>query len=466
MIRLISKLIHILLMKFLGVCKMNGSIIRNVLALCILALCSVFITNTFMPYECWSDEVGVDNKSESISTDEIALLSNSLQPEVTWTSRNNPNSTILESGYNLEGDHIIIKAELIPENSSMTKTKMEFFGKSQLNVTHPLMLITRNNPIYQIDLDWVIVENITKGLMVNIEVNFSNSNCDIYAWWNDELIDDELDFSSNLLDNQMATTSKPERGSFIPDRTGNLAIGCFNTSNSTGNWSLLLNQTCIEFESDESDIEVDTFELARNIECELMVTWYDDENEIALQSEFSKLSINNFFAPTVGNITIDDSDSANFTISWDIYDLNADDNHFYSILFSRDAGDSWQLLARDLVTTSFYWDTRPFLEGDEWMLQIRAYDNDFSVNPNATCINDCWPGLMGRSFTDYHFTPSGPKTPYPTSFTTTTLISNTNVSNSPTQITNTLWLFILPVSICIIMVFSLCFISRRHKLSY
>ena len=178
-------------MKFLVVCKMNGSIIRNVLALCILALCSVFITNTFMPYECWSDEVGVDNKSESISTDEIALLSNSLQPEVTWTSRNNPNSTILESGYNLEGDHIIIKAELIPENSSMTKAKMEFFGKSQLNVTHPLMLITRNNPIYQIDLDWVIVENITKGLMVNIEVNFSNSNCDIYAWWNDELNDDE-----------------------------------------------------------------------------------------------------------------------------------------------------------------------------------------------------------------------------------------------------------------------------------
>ena len=422
--------------------------------------------------------VGGDPDSEWRLIENNFLLSNNLLPEITWTSRDSPNSTVLESGDVLEGDHIIIKAKSLSENSSITNTKMEFLGKSQLNVTRPLILIIRNNPISQIDLDWVVVENITKGLMVNIEVNFSNTNCDIYAWWNDELLDGELDFSSNLLGNQMTTNSKPERGSFIPNRTGNLAIGCFNTDNSTGNWSLLLNQTFIEFESNESDIEVDTYELGRNVECRLMVTWYAN-NDIIMENEFSELSISNFFAPKIENITIDDSDSLNFTITWDIYDRNADDNHFCSILFSRDGGDSWQLLAIDLVTTSYYWDTSPFLTGDDWMLQIRVYDNDFSVNPNATCIEDCWPGLMNQS--NYWLGDLGGSHVYPPPYYPITSETTTSATTVTSTISTTdadfgislyqvgdflyivLWWGVLPISLVIIVVFSYLLISAKFN---
>ena len=460
---------------------MKNRRIQVVISLGIIILFSTYLANSVVQQESWRvDVVGGDPDSEWISFENDFLHSNNLLPEITWTSRDSPNSTVIESGDVLEGDHIIIKAELIPENSSIIKSKMQFLGKSQLNVTRPLMLITRNNAIFQIDLDWIVVENITKGLTVNIEVNFSNSNCDIYAWWNDELIDDELDFSSNLLDNQMATTSKPERGSFIPDRTGNLAIGCFNTSNSTGNWSLLLNQTCIEFESKESNIEFDTYGLWRNIECGLMVTWYDDKNEIALRSEFTMLSISNFFLPVVKNFTIDNPDSLNFTMSWDIYDRNADDNHFCSILFSRDSGAFWLLLTRDLVTTSYYWDTRPFLVGDEWMIQIRAYDNDFSVNPNATCIDDCWPGLMNYS-TIWLGDLGGQYIGPPPLTTQTTTISSTSPSRSLTtnpdliiQLPNLseilyiiLWWGVLPVSLLVIALFSyLIFNARRNQTGY
>jgi hypothetical protein len=122
------------------------------------------------------------------------------------------------------------------------------------------------------------------------------------------------------------------------------------------------------------------------------------------------------------------------------------------------------LLATDLNEALFDWDTGPFLAGDEYLLRIRAYDNDYVKNPNATTIEECWPGLMGQSFTDDYFTPSGPKTPYPTSFITTTLDSDPNGSISPTQMENAIWWFILPVSLSVIVVLSLLFISRRHGL--
>jgi hypothetical protein len=111
--------------------------------------------------------------------------------------------------------------------------------------------------------------------------------------------------STNLLGNQLATSSKPESGSFIPNRSGDLVIGCFNFSNSTGNWSILLNQGVFNFETEESSIEIDTYSLGKNVECGLNVTGYTS-NGSEVKGSYTNLSITNFFAPEIENISIEE----------------------------------------------------------------------------------------------------------------------------------------------------------------
>jgi hypothetical protein len=442
-------------------------IIQIIIILCAISLFSTSPANLVVQQESWRvDMEGGDPSSEWISTENGHHLSNSHFPEITWSSRDNPNDSIIETDAIIAGDHAIIKADMESEYLSIIKIEMMLHGRSPLNRTQSLVYNHHAAPMSQNDFDWLIVENITKGLMVNLEVNFSNTNCDIYAWWNDELDTGDLDLSADLLGNQLATFSKPENGSFIPNRSGDLAIGCFNFSNSTGIWSILLNQTTFNFGTEKCSIEIDTYSLGRNVECGMNVTGYAS-NGSEVRRNYTNLSITNFFAPEIENKSIEEIEIDILRVSWDIYDRNADDNHFYEIFFSRDYGDSWMLLAKDLNESLFEWDTTPFLTRDEYRLRIRAYDNDCVINPNANTIEECWPGLMSQSFIIIeNFTTSHVKTSTQTSFTTATLSSNTNYSNSPTQIANTLWWFILPGSLVIILVLSLLFISRRHRFSY
>ena len=445
----------------------KDKIIQIIIVLCAITLFSTSPANLVVQLESWRvDMVGGDPSCEWISTENGHQLSNSHFPEITWSSRDNPNDSIIETDAIITGDHAIIKADMESEYLSVIKIEMMLHGRSPLNRIRSLVYNHHATPVTQNDFDWLIIENVTKGLTVNLEVNFSNTNCDIYAWWNDELDTDDLDLSADLLGNQLATFSKPERGSFIPNRSGDLAIGCFNFSNSTGIWSIFLNQTTFNFETEKSSIEIDTYSLGRNVECGMNVTGYAS-NGSEVRRNYTNLSISNFFAPEIENKSIEEIETDILRVTWDIYDRNADDNHFHEIFFSRDYGASWMLLAKDLNESLFDWDTTPFLMEDEYRLRIRTYDNDCVINPNATSVEECWPGLMNQSLIIIeNFTSSYAKTPTQTSFTTTTSISNTNGSNSPTQIANALWWFILPGSLAIILVLSLLFISRRHRLGY
>lgn len=463
-----------------GQFNMKNRMIWIIIILCSIVLCSISSTNSVVQQKSvGNDLVGGGPEIGLNSYDKISVTSNDLIPEITWTSRDSPNSTILESGDVLEGDHVVFKADFSTWNIQIIKTEMKFYGRSQLNVSRSLIHTPRISPIYQNDLDWFIVQNIAKGLEVNLEVNFSNTNCDIYAWWTDELSFDELNFDLNLLGVQLAANSKPERGSFIPKRNGDLAIGCFNHSNSTGTWNLLFNQTSFELESEGSRFEFDTYELGNNVECGFTVTGHSN-NGIKVQREFTNLAITNYFVPEIENFTIDEPDSLDFTITWDIYDRNADDNHFYSLFFSQNAGDTWMLLATDLKNSSFYFDTRPFLAGDEWMLQVRAFDNDYATNPNATSIEECWPGLMNYSTIEAGSLGGQRRGPPPSRTHISTTITTTTISTDTTTLTThpsfmialpptdefiyfTLWWGVMPSSLVIIVVFSYLILKARRK---
>jgi hypothetical protein len=138
--------------------------------------------------EYWNSKMTENHPTfPCILSNKLNLLSNDNLPEVTWKSRDNPNKSVLEDDNNIEGDHITIKAEMESENLSIIKTEMLFHGRSPLNITRSLVYVHHESPESQNDFDWLIVENIAKGLKVELTINFSNTNCDIYAWWNNEL---------------------------------------------------------------------------------------------------------------------------------------------------------------------------------------------------------------------------------------------------------------------------------------
>jgi hypothetical protein len=302
------------------------------------------------------DLVGGDLEFKLNSPDQISVTSNDLVPEITWTSRDNPNSTVLESGDAIEGDHVIIKADLHSWNVSIVRTAMEFY-----------------------------------------------------------------DF----------------------------------------------NQTPVEYETEGSNIEVDTYDFGMNVECGMIFTGFSNIG-VEVQRELTNLSITNYFAPEIDNITIQETGTEILFISWDIYDRNADDSHLYSILFSRDYGASWQMLAADLNETSFTWDTSPFIWLDDAGLCIRAYDNDETNNTGLTSIYDCWPGLIGQSIIwleDYGITIIRTTTTIHTSSTTivnSTSSSNTSMSQSGSMIIFFLW-FMLPISISVIVVFFIYILNSNRK---
>ncbi len=218
-----------------------------------------------------------------------------------------------------------------------------------------------SGPIDTTQFAWDYVEGIGEGDNVDIEVDFTNGDCDIMVWWADT-DNTTWSYSNNLVADQMVTGGHPEVGSFVADRSGSLAVGIFDYNLTAGQYTVTV----------DTRIGVYHSAIGNEVESSLFVyedsiyAWFDLVGMLAngttIERHISGVRIVTTFNPEIENLRVSGSGAVK-TIEWSISDQNSFNPHTYNILLSADEGQTFQLLDTDLTDTSYTWDSTGFMMG-------------------------------------------------------------------------------------------------------
>jgi hypothetical protein len=245
-------------------------------------------------------------------------------------------------------------------------------------------------------------------------------------------------YANNIVD--MASGDHPETDTIVLPESGDYAVGILDYSGDGGDYYLTID-TRLGLEPARvftNTIELDTYYLLANQTYGILVD-SDTGTNLRYSIETPSVTIGNFFAPEV---TVDTpvefpAGSNEFQITWSSTDLNADDTPYYSLWLSNNMGVSYMLLAQNLTTTTYTWDSTGWLEGS-YMIRVRAYSLDFTVGDPAPDVSNppagYWPGDFADGFSDAFDAgdvppPSTTTTP---DTTTTTPPDTTTTSETPT----------------------------------
>jgi len=238
---------------------------------------------------------------------------------------------------------------------------------------------------------WARVDGIVEGDTVAIEVDFSNGDCDIMVWWADT-DNSTWTYANNLVGDAMATGAKPEIGSFVAGRSGAIMVGIFDYDLQAGTYEVTVDTLVgVTDSADANEVLYDTYDLLRNGTFTVEVYAYTDTG-VVWDVTYLTLTFENFFAPEMKTVTVAGT-GAQKTISWTSSDLNAGDEHFYEVLISADGGTTYQLIALNITTTSYVWDSTSFLTRDTYRAKVKVFDNDPTENPDAAATGEFWMGL-------------------------------------------------------------------------
>jgi hypothetical protein len=339
----------------------------------------IHISNPEDP-EVVSPEVG-KNQHESSDADPRDI-------ELTWTSRNNPIPTPVENGGVCAGDHVVLSVTVpsIDGNPELDIVNSEIRVDSGLNVTmaRPLVVPDEgydafNGVLNLSQFDVVYIENVRRGIYLDLRGFFTNNDSDFMAFWADTSIRTWM-YATNVLGTQMTTgVANPEYTSYLPDRDGTLAFLCFDYDLGPGNWTLEAIQPPAEIvaQSPGNAVTLDTYTIGSNMVTSFEVICYS-ENGTEFQFKRSNVTITNLFPPEITSITVE-GDYHIKTIFWEIDDLNEQEEHFAEIAVSRDNGVSFQRLASYLGESRYEWNSVSFIN-TTYIVRVRVYDNDPSRN--------------------------------------------------------------------------------------
>ncbi len=308
-------------------------------------------------------------------------------------------STVIED--TAIGDHVVLNVSFpdfnlmnMPE-FEVTDITMSFFTGIYFRQSTPLVIPDASyNPFSgTIQLDqfaWMVVDGIREGDYVDIEVDFTNGDCDIMVWWND--VDNTTwTYVNNLVGGVMSTGAHPEVGSFTADRDGEIAVGCFDYDLSAGTWTLTVDtRVGLDIPAVGPEVTFDTYWFHENITLQLQISAATGTN-FDLEVSYPYLTFCNFFAPRLHTINVAVNGSV-ADIYWTQSDRNRDDELFFDVLISADSGYTYQLLASRLTSSYFSWNAAGFLARN-YKIKVRVFDNDPDVNPDAAATGIYWMGL-------------------------------------------------------------------------
>ncbi|MHA1909733.1 MAG: hypothetical protein ACW98Y_20715 [Candidatus Thorarchaeota archaeon] len=224
-------------------------------------------------------------------------------------------------------------------------------------------------PVDTTQYAWEFIDHIVEGDNVDIEVDFTNGDCDIMVWWADT-DNTTWAYGNNLVTDQMATGAHPEVGRFVADRSGSLAVGIYDYDLSEGQYTVTV------------DTRVGWYEFAFGNQIATSFQVYDDlinaffklvgllENGTTIEKSIFGIRIITSFNPEIENIRVSGS-SAVKTLVWSISEQSTYNPHIYSILLSADENQTFQLLDTNLTDTTYNWDSTGFIV-DTYCVKVRT----------------------------------------------------------------------------------------------
>lgn len=308
-------------------------------------------------------------------------------PSLTYSTNWDTNQYAVNSYSSLVGDHVTLNGswtedyvENFPEYA-IDKTTLRLGSGVYFEETHVVLIPEYwddpfdGAPIHTNLFDWMFVSGIRAGDTVNMEVIFTNDDCDIFVYWADT-DPATWTYPSVLTGDQLITGANPERGSFVAERDGTLAVGCFDYSQDSGTWTLIVDTR--EFDSfDEcgSEIIFDTIFFDKNVTRDLTLSGRNLAG-LSFESQWFEVSICNYFRPTVEVISPNGGETwtGSNTISWSATATNVDADFRHSVYISSDHGSTFQLYARFLTADSYDWDTSVWQSMDSYMVRIVTDD--------------------------------------------------------------------------------------------
>jgi hypothetical protein len=370
---------------------------------------------------------------------------------LSWYSRDSPSKTVFNPGDSIAGDHVIVNATWtdgtmpgMPE-WKITSTEIKVLYGVLFYEEGPMVHATDPGGQFDGIIDpaqfaWVTVPDLTAGDTARIVCDFDTSDADVMAWPS-SLPMDERTYANSLVD-EMASGNKPEHQDIVLPESGDYEFGIMDYAGDGGDYYLTVD-TRLGLEPARvytNTIEVDTYYLLANQTYGILVD-SDTGTNLRYSEEYADVTIGNFFAPvvTVPTPVAQVGDSRTFDITWSSTDLNADDTPYYSLWLSNNDGLSYMLLAQNLTTTSYMWNSSGWLELN-YTIRVRAYSLDFTIAGMADVSDPpagYWPGDFSDGFSPAFTAGDVPIPTTSTTTTTTTTSTTTTITTTTTTTTET-----------------------------
>ncbi len=266
----------------------------------------------------------------------------------------------------------------------------------------PIALSLTDNYVWEgIKGDGETAIKANEKVQVSLDAGGVDPSFDVYVWDdanNDGLVGLDEIGATALLSVDDGGGDADESGSFTAAADMDIAIRVFTWAWAyhAGAQYILEVDTRQSVDEDSTDeyTEFDTYDLGANFTYTVIFTAWT-YTDVVFTYEVGAVTFNNHFVPQI-EITAPEADDE-FTdeveITWTASDYNSDDEHFFEVLVSSDGGTTFQLLAKNITTLTYTWNSEGFLI-DEYVVMVRVYDNDPNLNPNALANEAYTPGYM------------------------------------------------------------------------
>ncbi|MGY5877333.1 MAG: hypothetical protein RTU30_16390, partial [Candidatus Thorarchaeota archaeon] len=303
---------------------------------------------------------------------------------ITWTSIENEVPQPVLDYSTIVGDHITLNA-IWEENLNITWSSISFEKGILYSNTQSLVIPDAGynpdlGPIDDTQFSWMIVD-VEEEATLKVSVNFSNSDCDIYAWSYAGHYD-YMETAWNFLGDQTSTNSSPEVGEFEFLYFGDpVAFGCFNRDRQPGQWTLRIEPVSIIEAGPRynNSIEFDIVDFLPDDTYHIRVTGESvDMNYIEWIRDVTFVSnlepMIDLLSPCGGEVWKGSNE-----ITWNASDPNIDDVLSYEVFVSNDAGETFMLLSTS-DEMSYIWDTDDWTAWSSYTIMVIATDGRNRIN--------------------------------------------------------------------------------------
>ncbi|MBD3405186.1 MAG: hypothetical protein GF411_03505 [Candidatus Lokiarchaeota archaeon] len=342
----------------------------------------VFITLMILPFFVNIEHESTQTVDHQTHSDAPVRSHNSEDNFLTWTSRTNIEHTRVMNDTSISGDHIKLAINHDTASYSNFSSEIEIRTSGYLNKTYTGELVVpdegytfTNSPVYGYEDQyvWIEITGLQHGYPVFLTGTFTNLDTDFLGFAG-HIPSSEYSYESNTLGNRMVSQQYPETTSVywnFPSDT--LRIAIFSWSHDGGNYTLHVEQGRTWEKSVVNElVEFDTYQLADNFTVDINASVISETQTLFFH--YSNIEISNFFAATVNNIQVVNTQSLAY-LSWNITDRNIDETHVCEIHISRASSFSSSLLGYANNEWVFEYNFTNFILADDYYFIIRAIDS-------------------------------------------------------------------------------------------